>query len=148
MPATRSQTMPASRRTIGAALGLVLVVAAAPFLRSASAAQPTTDATATIETTPAAASVPTVDPAVWVNPVDPTKSLILGANNEDGLGVYDLTGAKQSQAGVATALMTAVDTRNNVTVACVPLTLILASKVCIQLLPIVPVTPLDFRKPP
>ncbi|HEV7535898.1 MAG TPA: phytase, partial [Acidimicrobiia bacterium] len=101
MPATRSQTMPASsRRTIGAALGLVLVVAAAPFLRSASAAQPTTDATATIETTPVAASVPTVDPAVWVNPADPTKSLILAANKTDGLAVYDMTGAKTVQAGV------------------------------------------------
>ena len=47
MPATRSlTTVASSRRTLGAALGLVLVVAAAPFLRSASAAQPTGDATA------------------------------------------------------------------------------------------------------
>jgi myo-inositol-hexaphosphate 3-phosphohydrolase len=119
MSATRSQTIPASsRRTIGAALGLVLVVAAAPFLRSASAAQPTGDATATAETAPTSATaVQTADPAIWVNPTDPTKSLILGANHEDGLAVYDMTGAKQAQTGVAAAPMTGVDTRNNVTVA-------------------------------
>jgi len=117
---TRSQTMPASsRRAIGAALGLVLVVAAAPFLRSASAAQPTGDASASVETTPVAVKTPankTYDPAIWANPQDPTKSLVLGAN-DDGLAVYDLTGAKQAQAGVATAPMSSVDTRNNVTVA-------------------------------
>ena len=126
MPATRSQTIPAaSRRTIGAALGLVLVVAAAPFLRPASAAQPTTDAaTASVETTPAGASVPTVDPAVWVNPQDATKSLILAANSTDGLAVYDMTGAKTVQAGVtappkppALGAVTGVDTRNGFTLA-------------------------------
>ncbi|HEY0400364.1 MAG TPA: phytase, partial [Acidimicrobiia bacterium] len=124
MPATRSQTIPAaSRRTIGAALGLVLVVAAAPFLRPASAAQPTTDATASFETTPVAATagVKSNDPAVWVNPTDPAKSLILGAN-DDGLAAYDLAGVKQAQAAIpATApAMSSVDTRNNVTVAGAP----------------------------
>jgi myo-inositol-hexaphosphate 3-phosphohydrolase/ribosomal protein L24E len=125
MPATHSQTtLAARRRTIGAALGLVLVVAAAPFLRSASAAQPTTDATASFETTPVAVKTPAVktnDPAIWVNPTDPAKSLILGAN-DDGLAAYDLAGVKQAQAAIpATApAMSSVDTRNNVTVAGAP----------------------------
>jgi myo-inositol-hexaphosphate 3-phosphohydrolase len=122
MSATRHPTIPAaSRRTIGAALGLALVVAAAPFL-AAHAAQPTGDATAAAETAPTSAStVTTNDPAIWVNPTDATKSLILGANNEDGLAVYDLAGAKKTEAGVTlpklgtTALkVEGVDTRNNV----------------------------------
>src|SRR5207248_4021886 len=125
MSATRSHTMPASRRTIGAALGLRLVVAAAPFLRSASAAQPTGDATAAAETAPTSGStVKTSDPAMWVNPQDATKSLILGADNEDGLAVYNLSGAKQTEAGVTapklgttTLAVTGVDTRTGVMLA-------------------------------
>ncbi|HEV7863821.1 MAG TPA: phytase, partial [Acidimicrobiia bacterium] len=113
MSATRTQTTPASsRRTISAALGLVLVVAAAPFLRSASAAQPTGDASAAAET--AATSAKTVtsnDPAIWVNPQDPFSSLILGANSTDGLAVYDMTGAATAQPGVSAAAVTGVDTR-------------------------------------
>ena len=85
MSATRSFTTTAkSRRTVGAALGLMLVVAAAPFLNSASAAQPTGDASAVAETAPVSTKTPpvkTVDPAIWVNPQDATKSLILGANS-------------------------------------------------------------------
>ena len=122
MSATRSHPLPASRRTIGAALGLVLVVAAAPFLRPASAAQPTGDATAAAETAPTSGStIKTSDPAVWVNPGDATKSLILGANNEDGLAVYNLSGAKQTEAGVTapklgttTLAVGGVDVRNGV----------------------------------
>ena len=123
MSATRPHSIStASRRAIGAALGLALVVAAAPFLTSANAAQPTGDATAAAETPATSAStVQTSDPAIWVNPQDPTKSLILGANNEDGLGVYNLSGAKQTEAGVTapklgttTLTVNGVDTRNGV----------------------------------
>ena len=56
-------------KKIGAALGLVLTVAAAPFLRSASAAQPTADANAAAETA-AVANSNASDPALWVNPSD------------------------------------------------------------------------------
>jgi myo-inositol-hexaphosphate 3-phosphohydrolase len=115
MSATRSHTIPAgSRRTIGAALGLALVVAAAPFLTPAHALQPPTgDATAAAETVATSAStVKTIDPAVWVNPNDATKSLILGANSTDGLAVYDLTGAKVPQSGITAVAVTGVDTRN------------------------------------
>jgi myo-inositol-hexaphosphate 3-phosphohydrolase/ribosomal protein L24E len=120
--------MPASsRRTIGAALGLVLVVAAAPFLRSASAAQPAGDATASAETAAVSATtVKTSDPAIWVNPTDATQSLVLGANNEDGLITYDLTGAKKAQAGVTKIPVSGVDTRNNVTVAGAPASMAIA----------------------
>jgi myo-inositol-hexaphosphate 3-phosphohydrolase len=107
----------------------VLLVAGAPFLRSASAAQPTGDAAASVETTPVSVQttpVKTADPAIWVNPTDATKSLVLGANGADGLGVYDLTGAKQTQAGVAAAAVTGVDTRNNVTVAGAPASVAIA----------------------
>jgi len=126
MSATRPHTIPAAaRRTIGATLGLALVVAAAPFLTAAHAAMPTGDATAAAETAPTSANtVTTNDPAIWVNPKDATKSLILGANNEDGLAVYNLAGAKQTEAGVtapklgATTLkVEGVDTRNNVSVS-------------------------------
>lgn len=34
------------------------------------------------------------DPAVWVDATDPAKSLILGTNKEEGLHVYDLSGAQ------------------------------------------------------
>jgi myo-inositol-hexaphosphate 3-phosphohydrolase len=115
MSATRPHTIPtASRRTIGAALGLALVVAAAPFLTPANAAQPTGDtATAAAESAATSAkTVKTVDPAVWVNPQDPTRSLVLGANSADGLTVYDLTGAKQAESGITAVAVTGVDTRN------------------------------------
>ncbi|HZQ79709.1 MAG TPA: phytase [Acidimicrobiia bacterium] len=115
MSATRPLRIPAaSRRTIGAALGLALVVAAAPFLTAAHAAMPTGDATAAAETAgTSATTVKTTDPAVWVNPQDPTKSLILGANSADGLAVYSLTGAKVTESGIsAAAVATGVDTRN------------------------------------
>jgi len=112
----RPQTTPAtSRRLIGAALGFVLVVAAAPFLRSASAAQPAGDAAAAAETAEVSNNATTNDPAIWVNPTDPAKSLLLGANGTDGLGVYDLAGAKVAQTEVNTAQVTGVDTRNGFT---------------------------------
>ncbi|HEX6382927.1 MAG TPA: phytase [Acidimicrobiia bacterium] len=114
MSATRSQSTPAStRRVIGAALGLVLMVGAAPFLRSASAAQPTTDATAAAETAPVGAGGTANDTAIWVNPQDATKAFVLGANGADGVGVYDLVGAEIDQAGLTTANVTGVDTRND-----------------------------------
>lgn len=34
------------------------------------------------------------DPALWVHPDDPAKSLILGTNKDEGLHVYDLSGAE------------------------------------------------------
>jgi myo-inositol-hexaphosphate 3-phosphohydrolase len=128
MPATtRSQTPPASRRLLGAALGLVLAVAAAPFLGSANAAQPAGDATASAETDAVSAkTVKTADPAIWVNPQDPSKSLVFGANNADGLNVYNLAGTKQTQTGAASAAVTGVDTRNNVTVGGAPASIAIA----------------------
>ena len=120
MPATtRSLTIPASsRRPIAAALGLVLVVAAAPFLRPASAAQPTGDATAAAETA-AVTGANGVDPAIWVNPVDASKSMIFGADDVR-LVTYDMTGAVKAQAALPTGTtagdFTGVDTRNGVMV--------------------------------
>ena len=93
----------------------MLVVAAAPFLNSASAAQPAGDATAVAETAEVTPRPPSVDPALWVNPQDPTKSMILAANGTDGLGVYDMAGAKVAQTGVNSAAISGVDTRNGFT---------------------------------
>jgi myo-inositol-hexaphosphate 3-phosphohydrolase len=114
MPATpRSpKNTAASRRLAGAALGLTLVVAAAPFFSSANAAQPTTDASAAIETAPVTANGTANDVAIWVNPQDATKSLILGANGTDGVGVYNLAGEKQNQPGVTAVNVTGIDTRD------------------------------------
>ncbi|MGH9008952.1 MAG: phytase, partial [Acidimicrobiia bacterium] len=125
---TRSQTNPASsRRLIGAALGIVLVVAATPFLHSASAAQPTGDATASAETDAVSAkTIKTADPAIWVNPQNPANSLVFGANNADGLTVYNMAGVKQTQTGAAAAAVTGVDTRNNVTVGGAPASVAIA----------------------
>ena len=126
MPATtRSHTIPASsRRLIGAALGLVLVVGAAPFLNSASAAQPAGDATPAAETAPASAKTVNVsDPAIWVNPQDPTKSLVLGANGTDGLAVYDMTGAAQAQPDISDAPVSGVDTHNGFMLGGAPVSL-------------------------
>ncbi len=120
MPATtHPQTNPASsRRFIGAALGLVLVVAAAPFLHSASAASPPASTGALVETATTAGAA-AADPAIWVNPQDAAKSLILGANDSK-LVTYDIkTGAVVAQAGVASPAAgsaTAVDVRPNVSV--------------------------------
>src|SRR5687768_14935295 len=111
MSATRSQIPASPRRLIGAALGVVLVVGAAPFLRSADAAQPTGDAVAAAETVPVSASGTANDTAVWVNPQDATKAFVLGANGVDGLGVYDLAGAAIDQVGL-TANVTGIDTRD------------------------------------
>ncbi|MGH9004533.1 MAG: phytase, partial [Acidimicrobiia bacterium] len=112
---TDPQTNPASsRRLIGAALGLVLVVAAAPFLRTAMAAQPAGDAAAAVETAGVGQNATTTDPAIWVNPQDAARSLILGANGKGGLGVYDLAGLEQTQTGATSAPVTGVDTRNGI----------------------------------
>jgi myo-inositol-hexaphosphate 3-phosphohydrolase len=122
MSATHHQTMPApSRRLIAAALGVALVVAAAPFLRSASAAQPTGDASAAAETAAVTgANATAIDPAIWVNPQDPTKSLILGAN-DTRLEVYDMSGQVTPQAGVPAGTVaktvTGVDVRHGFTLA-------------------------------
>jgi myo-inositol-hexaphosphate 3-phosphohydrolase len=103
-PTTRS-------KKIGAALGLVLTVAAAPFLRSASAAQPTTDATATAETA-TVTNANANDPAIWVNPSDAAKSMIIGAN-DTRLSTYDMSGAVLAQgAAGAAGDFTGVDVRN------------------------------------
>ena len=100
----------ASRRLAGAALGLTLVVAAAPFFSSANAAQPTTDPTAGVETAAVTDNGTANDTAIWVNPTDPTKSLILGANGTDGVGVYDLAGTEKT--GPAAVNVTGIDTRD------------------------------------
>src|SRR5688500_2022446 len=115
MSATRAQTPASPRPLIGAALGVVLVVGAAPFLRSADAAQPTGDAVAAAETVPVSASGTANDTAVWVNPQDATKAFVLGANGVDGLGVYDMAGAAIDQAGLTAANVTGVDTREGFT---------------------------------
>ena len=125
MSPTHSPTTTAkSRRTLGAALGLALVVAAAPFLNSASAAQPAGDATASGETAAVTGANATAkDSAIWVHPTDPTKSLILGAN-DTRLEVYDLAGDVTAQAGVPSpgasnppdGVVTGVDVRSAVSI--------------------------------
>ena len=100
------------RRLAGAALGLTLVIAAAPFFSSANAAQPTSDlAAAPVETETISGSKAT-DPALWIHPTDPTKSIIIGANDTQ-LSTYDVNGAVLA-AGTATAAasFTGVDTRD------------------------------------
>jgi myo-inositol-hexaphosphate 3-phosphohydrolase len=67
----------------------------AAFLVPARAVQPTGDPTSAAETAPVASGGTTDDPAIWVDPVDPSKSLIIGANDAAGIGVYDLTGAER-----------------------------------------------------
>jgi myo-inositol-hexaphosphate 3-phosphohydrolase len=113
-PTARSTSNPAaSRRLVGAALGLVLAVGAAPFLRPASAAQPTGDAAASAETAVVTGAAAT-DPALWINPTDPTKSMIIGANDVQ-LSTYDMTGAVLS-AGTKgqPGDFTSVDTRDGI----------------------------------
>lgn len=53
-----------------------------------------------VSVTPVAETMPVVsaddaadDPAIWVNPEDPSKSLVIGTDKKNGLGVYDLSGA-------------------------------------------------------
>jgi myo-inositol-hexaphosphate 3-phosphohydrolase len=120
MSATSSPTIKSSsRRMIGAALGYVLVVAAAPFLRSASAAQPTGNPAAMAETD-AVTGAEAADPAVWTNSTDATKSLILGAN-DTRLVTYDMAGKIVTQAdvpsGTTAGAVTGVDVRHNVSIA-------------------------------
>jgi myo-inositol-hexaphosphate 3-phosphohydrolase len=109
----RSSKNPAtSRRLAGAALGLTLVVAAAPFFSAANAAQPTSDvAPAPVETAVITGSK-AIDPALWINPTDPTKSMIIGANDTQ-LSTYDMNGAvlDAGTAGAAESF-TGVDTRD------------------------------------
>jgi myo-inositol-hexaphosphate 3-phosphohydrolase len=109
-----------SRRLVGAALGLTLVVAAAPFLGSANAAQPTSDLAPASAETAVIAGANATDPAVWVNPTDPAKSMIIGANNVR-LSTYDMAGAVLDQ-GIAGAAgsFTGVDTRNGVSLGGAP----------------------------
>ncbi|MEW6472525.1 MAG: phytase [Actinomycetota bacterium] len=120
----RSQKNPAtSRRLAGAALGLTLVVAAAPFFTSANAAQPTSDiAPAPVETETITGAKAT-DPALWINPTDPTKSMIIGAN-DNRLSTYGLDG-KVLEAGTAAAAedFTSVDTRDGFSLGGSPVSL-------------------------
>jgi 3-phytase len=84
-----------SRRTVCALLALALLVSIAAFLAPARAVPPTGDATAVAETDPVAASGDAADDvAIWVNAQDATKSVVIGADKQDGLYVYDLTGAE------------------------------------------------------
>lgn len=55
------------------------------------------------------------DPAVWVNPADPEASLILGTNKDEGLHVYDLSGAELAFLDVGQ--VNNVDLRGNLAVA-------------------------------
>jgi myo-inositol-hexaphosphate 3-phosphohydrolase len=83
------------RTTVAALIILALVASLAAFLVPARAVQPTGDASAAVETVPVASGGTTDDPAVWVDPAEPTKSLIIGANNDAGIGIYDLAGAEK-----------------------------------------------------
>ena len=119
MSATHPPTTTAkSRRAIGAALGLVLLAGAAPFLQPAHAAQPTGDATAAAETA-IVSGANALDPAIWVNPADSTKSLILGAH-DSRLVTYDMTGAIVAQpdvpGGTTAGKVSGVDVRHDVMV--------------------------------
>jgi myo-inositol-hexaphosphate 3-phosphohydrolase len=118
-PAPHSPTTAAkSRRALGAALGLVLLAGAAPFLSPANAAQPTSDPLAAAETA-IESGVNALDPAIWVNPTDATGSLILGAN-DSRLVTYDMTGAIVEQdgvpAGTTAGKVSGVDVRHDVMV--------------------------------
>jgi myo-inositol-hexaphosphate 3-phosphohydrolase len=122
MPAT-TPSRRNSRRLAGAALGVTLAVAAAPFLSSANAAQPESEFAAPVAETEVVAGANATDPALWVHPTDPTKSMIIGANNVR-LSTYDLAGAVlvQGTAGAANDF-TSVDTRNGVTLGGAPVSL-------------------------
>jgi myo-inositol-hexaphosphate 3-phosphohydrolase len=116
MSPTHSPITAKSRRTLGAALGVVVLMGAAPFLRSATAAQPAGDATAAAETALVTGAV-AQDPAIWMNPQDGTKSLILGAN-DTRLVTYDMAGAVVAQddvpAGTTSERVAGVDVRHDV----------------------------------
>jgi myo-inositol-hexaphosphate 3-phosphohydrolase/ribosomal protein L24E len=120
----RSQKNPAtSRRLAGAALGLTLVVAAAPFFSSATAAQPTNELVPAAAETAVIAGANATDPALWINPVDPSKSMIIGANNVR-LSTYDMSGAVLAQGTAGnTGDFTSVDTRNGVSLGGSPVSL-------------------------
>lgn len=55
------------------------------------------------------------DPAVWVNTADPARSLILGSNKDEGLYVYDLTGAERQR--IPVGRINNVDLRGDIAVA-------------------------------
>ncbi len=55
------------------------------------------------------------DPALWVHPSDPSKSLILGTNKDEGLHVYDLSGAETQFLDVGA--LNNVDVRGNLAAA-------------------------------
>ncbi|HET9772912.1 MAG TPA: phytase, partial [Acidimicrobiia bacterium] len=113
-----------SRRALGAALGLVLLAGAAPFLTPANAAMPEGNPAAAAETA-VIADAQANDPAIWVNPTNEAQSLILGAN-DTRLVTYDMTGAVVAQdetqvpAGTTAGDVTGVDVRRGVTVGAQP----------------------------
>jgi len=55
------------------------------------------------------------DPAIWVHAGDASKSVILGTNKDEGLHVYDLTGAETQF--LDTGALNNVDVRGNIAVA-------------------------------
>ena len=111
------------RRLVGAALGLTLVVAAAPFFSSANAAQPTSDTAAAQAETDNVAGANATDPALWIHPTDPTKSMIIGANDTK-LSTYGIDG-KILEAGTPGAAgdFTGVDTRDGFSIGGSPVSL-------------------------
>ncbi|MGH9041592.1 MAG: phytase [Acidimicrobiia bacterium] len=114
MPAIPSQAPPrSSRRTVCALLVLALLASLAAFLTPARADQPTTDAAPTVETAPVETDGTTDDPAIWVDADDPTKSLVFGANDASGIGIYDLSGVER-EAITADGPTTGIDIRRGV----------------------------------
>jgi myo-inositol-hexaphosphate 3-phosphohydrolase len=110
----RSHPNPVSRRLTGAALGLVLGLAAAPFLQSANAAQPAGDTAGAMAETATVTGAAATDPALWINPSDPSKSMIIGANDIQ-LSTYDMSGAVLAPGAKGVAGdFTSVDTRDGI----------------------------------
>ncbi|HYH51412.1 MAG TPA: phytase [Acidimicrobiia bacterium] len=111
------------RRLVGAALGLTLVVAAAPFFSSANAAQPASELAPPALETEVIGGANATDPALWVHPTDPAQSMIIGADNVR-LSTYDMSGAVLVEGAAAAANdFTSVDTRNGVTLGGAPVSI-------------------------
>ncbi len=88
------------------------------------AAQDTRTVTAVLETSPSPGDGATA-PAIWVHPFDVSKSLVLGADDNLGLGVYDLSGTQLDMLEIGSVLAT--DIRYNFPLGRARVTLIAAA---------------------
>lgn len=72
-------------------LGFIVLLIALITIVPVSAQEDVTQVTAVLETQPSPGDGATA-PAIWLHPLDLNKSLVLGADDNEGLGVYDLNG--------------------------------------------------------